>query len=114
MKKKNKTLRLCIDYIQLNRVTIKNRYPLLRIDDLFDQLREARVYSKIKLRTSYHPLRVREADIPKTAFKMQYGHFEFTMMPFELMNASVAFMDLMNKVFQPYLNQFMVVLLMTS
>ena len=73
-KKKDKTLRLCIDYRQLNRVTIKNRYPLLRIDDLFGQLRGARVYSKIDFRTGYHQLRVREADMPKTAFRMRYGH----------------------------------------
>ena len=93
----------------MNRVTIKNRCPLLRIDDLFDQLRGARVYSKIALRTGYHQLRVREADIPKTAFRMRYGHFEFIVMPFGLMNAPVAFMDLINRVFQPYLDQFVVV-----
>ena len=98
-KKKDKTLRLCIDYRQLNRVTIKNRYPLPRIDGLFNQLRGARVYSKIDLHTSYHQLRVREADIPKTVFKMRYRHFEFTMMPFGLTNAPAAFMDLMNMVF---------------
>ena len=108
-KKKGKTLRLCIDYKQLNRVTIKNRYPLPRIDDLFDQLRESRVYSKIDLRTSYHQLRVRETDIPKTAFRKRYGHFEFTVMPFGLTNAPAAFMDLMHRVFQPYLDQFIVV-----
>ena len=108
-KKKDKTLQLWIDYIHLNRVTIKNRYPLPRIDDLIDQLRGARVYSKIDLRTSYHQLRVREADIPKTAFRTRYGHFEFTVMPFGLTNAPVAFMDLMNRVFQPYLDQFVVV-----
>ena len=75
-KKKDKILRLCIDYRQLNRVTIKNRYPLPRIDDLFDQLRGARVYSMIDLRTGYHQLRVRDTDISKTAFRMRYGHYE--------------------------------------
>ena len=108
-KKKDKTLRLCIDCRQLNRVTIKNRYPLPRIDDLFDQLRGERVYSKIDLRTGCHQLRVRETDIPKTAFKTRYGHFEFTVMPFGLTNAPTTFMDLMHRVFQPYLDQFVVV-----
>ena len=93
----------------MNRVTIKNRYLLPNIDDLFDQLRGARVYSKIDLLTGYHQLRVREADIPKTAFRTRYGHFEFTVMPFGLTNAPEAFMDLMYKVFQPYLDQFVVV-----
>ena len=108
-KKKDKTLRLCIDHRQLNKVTIKNRYPLPRIDDLFDQLRGARVYSKIDHRTGYHQLRVKEIDIPKTAFRTRYGHFEFTMMPFGLTNAPAAFMDLMHRAFQPYLDQFVVV-----
>ena len=108
-KKKDKTLQLCIDYRQLNRVTIKNRYPLLRIDDLFDQLRGARVYSKIDLHTGYHQLKVRETDIPKIAFRMRYGHFEFTVMPFVLTNAPAAFIDLVHRVFQPYLDQFVVV-----
>ena len=108
-KKKDRTLLLCIDYRQLNRVTIKNRYPLPRIDDLFDQLRGARVYSKIDLRTSYHQLRARETDIPKTVFITHYGHFEFTVMPFGLTNAQAAFMDLMHRVFQPCLDQFVVV-----
>ena len=92
----------------MNRVTIKNRYPLSRIDDLFDQLRGARVYSKIGLRTSYHQLKVRETDIPKTAFRTRYGHFKFTVMPFRLTNAPAAFMDLIHRVFQPYLDQFVV------
>ena len=108
-KKKDKTLRQCFDYRQLNRVTIKNRYPLPRIDYLFDQLRGAQVYSRIDLRTSYHQLRVRETDIPTTAFRTRYGNFEFTMMPFRLTNAPAAFMDLMHRVFQPYLDQFVVV-----
>ena len=108
-KKRGKTLGLCIGYRQLNRVMIQNRYPLSRIDELFDQLRGVRVYSKIDLRTSYHQLRVREADIPKTAFRTRYGHFEVTVMPFGLTNAPAAFMDLMHRIFQPYLDQFVVV-----
>ena len=108
-KKRGKTLRLCVGYRKLNRVTIKNRYSLPRIDDLFDQLRGARVYSKIYLRTSYHQLRVRETDIPKATFRTRYGHFEFTVMPFGLTNALAAVMDLMHRVFQPYLDLFVVV-----
>ena len=108
-KKKDKTLRLCIDYRQLNMVTIKNRYPLPRNDDLFDQLRGARVYSKIDPLTGYHQPRVRETYIPKTTFRMRYGHFEFTVMLFGLTNAPVTFMDLMHRVFQPYLDQFVVI-----
>ena len=108
-KKKDKTLRLCIDYRQLKRVRIKNWYPLPRIDDLFDQLRGVRFYSKIDLRTGYHQLRVREADIPKTTFRTWYGHFKFIVMPFGLTNAPATFMDLMHRVFQPYLDQFVMV-----
>ena len=93
----------------MNRVTIKNRYPLQRIDDLFDQLRGEHVYSKIDLRTDYNHLRVREADIPKTTFRTRYVHLEFTVMTFGLTNALAAFMDLMHRVFQPYLDQFVVV-----
>ena len=109
VKKRGKTLRLCIDYRQLNRVTIQNQYLLPRTDELFDQLRGARVYSKIDLRIGYHQLRVRETDIPKTAFGTRYGHFEITVMPFGLTNALGAFMDLMHRIFQPYLDQFIVV-----
>ena len=98
-KKKNKTLRLCVDYKQLNKVTVKNWYPLSRIDNLFDQLKGGPVYSKIDLRTSYHQLRVGETDIPKTVFRTRYGHFKFTVMPFGLTNAPAAFMDLMHRVF---------------
>ena len=93
----------------MNRVTIKNRYPLPRIEDLFNKLRGARVYSKINLCTGYHQLRVRETGILKTTFRTSYGHFEFTVMPFGLTNAPTAFMDLMHRVFQPYLYQFVVV-----
>ena len=109
VKKKDKTLGLCIDYRQLNRITIKNRYPLPRIDDLFEQLRGTRVYSKIDLRMGYHQLRVGDTDNPKATFKTCYGHFEFTVMPIGLTNALAAFMDLMHRVFQPYLDQFVVV-----
>ena len=108
-KKKDMTLRLCIDYRHLNRFTINNRYPLLRIDYLFDQLRGARVYSKIDLRTGYHQLRVRDTNIPKTTFRTRYGHFEFTVMPFGLTNVPAEFMDFMHRIFQPYLDQFVVV-----
>ena len=108
-KKKDKILRLCIDYQQLNRVTIKNRYRFPRIDDLFYQLRGARVYSKIDLHIGYYQLRVREKDIPKTALRTRYGHFEFTVMPFGLMNAPATFMDLMHRVFHPSLDRFVVV-----
>ena len=108
-KKKDRTLRLYIDYRQLNRVTIKNWYPSSRIGDLFDQLRGARVYSKIDLHIGYHQLRVKETDIPKTAFKTHYMHFEFTLIPFGLTNAPATFMDHMHRVFQLYLDQFVMV-----
>ncbi|GKF03805.1 putative reverse transcriptase domain-containing protein [Tanacetum coccineum] len=88
---------MCIDYRELNKLTVKNQYPLPRIDDLFDQLQGSRVYSKIDIRSGYHQLRVREEDIPKTAFKIRYGHYEFQVMSFGLTNALAVFMDLMNR-----------------
>ncbi|GJY54556.1 putative reverse transcriptase domain-containing protein [Tanacetum coccineum] len=100
---------MCIDYRELNKLTVKNRYPLPRIDDLFDQLQGSQFFSKIDLRSRYHQLRVREDDIPKTAFRTRYGHFEFIVMPFGLTNASALFMDLMNRVCRPYLDKFVIV-----
>ncbi|WKA08987.1 hypothetical protein VitviT2T_026666 [Vitis vinifera] len=102
-KKKYDTLKLCIDFRKLNRVTVKNKYPLLRIDDLFDQLKGVKYFSKIDLRTGYHQLRVREENVPKTAFRTRYGHYEFLVMPFGLTNAPTTFMDLINIIFCDYL-----------
>ena len=109
VKNKDGTLRMCIDYRKINKVTVKNKYLLSRIEDLFDQLKGAGVFSKIDLRSRYYQLRVKEVDVPKTAFRTRYGHYEFLVMPFELTNAPTAFMDLMNRVFRHYVDQFVVV-----
>jgi hypothetical protein len=107
--KKDGTQRLCMDYRALNEVTIKNKYPLPRIDDLFDQLRGACVFSKIDLRSGYHQLKVWGCDIPKTTFVARYGLYEFTVMSFGLTNALACFMYMMNKVFMEYLDKFIMV-----
>ena len=109
VKKKDGTLRMCMDYRELNKVTIKNKYHLPRIDDLFDQLKGASMFSKIDLRSSYHQLKIKESDVPKSAFRSRYGHYEFLMMPFGLTNMPAAFMDLMNRVFKAYLDKSIIV-----
>ncbi|KAA3487453.1 Retrotransposon protein [Gossypium australe] len=109
VKNKDGSMRLCIDYRQLNKVTTKNKYLLLRINDFFDQLKGAIVFSKIDLRSGYYQLRVKDSDVPKTAFQTRYGHYEFLVMPFDLTNALAVFMDLMNHIFRPYLDKFVVV-----
>ena len=109
MDKRDGTTRLCVDYRKLNDVTIKNKYPLPKIEDLFVQINGARVFSKIDLRTGYHQLKIRDSDIPKTAFTTRYGLFEYTVMSFGLTNAHAYFMNLMNKIFMNYLDKFVVV-----
>ncbi|CAI9763145.1 unnamed protein product [Fraxinus pennsylvanica] len=112
VKKKDGTMRLCIDYSQLNKlnkVTIRNKYPLPRIDDLFDQLRGASLFLNIDLRSRYHQLRIRSVDVPNTTFRSRYGHYEFSVMPFGLTNAPITFMDLMNRMLHLYLDKFVIV-----
>jgi len=109
VKKKDGSMRLCIDYRDLNKVTVKNKYPLPRVDDLFDQLQGSTVFSKIDLRSGYHQLKIAESDVPRTAFRTRYGHYEFLVMSFGLTNAPSAFMDMMNRVFREYLDKFIIV-----
>jgi hypothetical protein len=109
VKKKDGSMRMCIDYRNLNVVTVKNKYPLPRIDDLLDQLKDAKFFSKIDLRSGYHQMKIRPDDIPKTAFITRYGQYEFTVVSFGLTNAPAYFMNLMNKVFMDELDKFVVV-----
>nr|KYP40142.1 Transposon Ty3-I Gag-Pol polyprotein [Cajanus cajan] len=107
--KKDGGARLCVDYQQLNKLTIRNKYPFSRIDDLMDQLRGASIFSKIDLRSRYHQIRVKESDIPKTAFRIRYGHCEYVVMRFDVTNAATLFMDYMNRIFRSFLDKFVVV-----
>ncbi|GJU45561.1 putative reverse transcriptase domain-containing protein [Tanacetum coccineum] len=109
VKKKDGSFRMCIDYRELNKLTMKNRYPLSRINDVFDQFQGSNGYSKIYLRSGYHQLRVHDEDIPKTVFRTRYGHYVFQVMPFGLTNAPAVFIDLMNRVCKPYLDKFVIV-----
>jgi hypothetical protein len=111
VKKKDGMLRLCIDFWQLNKVTVKNNYPLPRIDDLFDQLKDVKIFSKIDLRSGYHQVRIKDEDINKTSFRTRYGHYEFMVVSFGLYNAPVVFMCLMNGVFKDYLDKLVIVFL---
>ena len=109
VKKKYGTLRLCIDYRQLNKVTVKNKYPFHRIDDLFDEMRGAKVFSKTDLRSGYDQVRIKDEDIHNTSFRIRYGHYEFLVVPIGLTNELATFMCLMNSVFIMYLDKFVLV-----
>jgi hypothetical protein len=109
--KKEGTLILCINFRQLNKVTVKNKYPLSRIDDLFDHLKDAKIFSKIDLRSGYHQVRIRDEDINKTTFRTRYGHYEFIVVSFGLSNVPAVFMSLMNRVFRDYLDKFVIIFL---
>ena len=111
VKKKDGFMRMCVDYRGVNAITIKNKYPLPRVDELFDQLNGARYFSKIDLRSGYHPVRIQPQDVPKTAFRTRFGNYEFLVMPFGLTNAPATFMTLMDRVLRPYLGNFVVVFL---
>jgi hypothetical protein len=111
VKEKDGTLRLCIDFRQLNKAIVKNKYPLPRIDDLFDQLRGENIFSKIDLISRYHQVRIKEEDINNTTFRNRYGHCKFVVVPFGLTNAPIVFMCLMNGIFRNYLDEFFIVFL---